>query len=178
MLLDLLVQGINCRFSESAGSIIHGNILQHDVGGLASGPLFDGVLRNRIELLKALQHRGSGGCPIQCPITKDGAEGLVQREADIPDLIADPTFLGFAIGFIETGRVFLDFRFRALRLLHQTKHFCQAGGKPLEESSTVGVGVLSAGFGSGFVSALVQPDMGIGVRALIYKVNGCDLEMF
>ena len=177
MLFDLLVQGINCRFCESAGSIIHGNVFQHDVGGLASGPLFDGVLRNRIELLKTFQHRGSGGCPIQCPIAKDGTEGLVQREADIPDLIADPTFLGFAIGFIETGRVLLDFRFRALRLLRQTKHLCQAGGKPLEESSTVGVGVLSVGFGSGFVSALVQSDMGIRVRALIYKVNGCDLEM-
>lgn len=177
MLLNLLVEGIDCRFCESAGSIIHRDVLQHDVGCLASGPLVDRVLCNRIELIKTCQHRGAGGLPIQCTIAEDGVEGLLERDADIPDFVTDPAFLGFAVGFAKGLGVFLDDCFIAFRVMRQTKHLCNAGRKPLEESCSVRVGGLRGRVFSGFILALVQLDMGIGVCALIYKVNIRDLEM-
>ena len=177
MLLNLFVDGIHSSLCKSNGCIIHRDILQHDIGHLASGPLLCKVLCGRIELVKAFQHRGFGRIPIQLVIVQDGTDRLIECKAYIPDLIAHPAVFHLAVCLGKPDRVFLHILLSTYRLLRHTKHLRKARRKPLEESSALRAISSGTGFSSGIIFPFEELDKSVRVCALIYKVNIRDFQM-
>ena len=177
MLLNLFVDGIHSSLCKSNGCFIHRDILQHDIGYLASGPLLCKVLCGRIELVKAFQHRGFGRIPIQLVIVQDGTDRLIECKAYIPDLIAHPAVFHLAVCLGKPDRVFLHILLSTYRLLRHAKHLRKARRKPLEESSALRAISSGTGFSSGIIFPFEELDKSVRVCALIYKVNIRDFQM-